>query len=197
MNIQNDNELQIYDEVYEKFNSSSNLLYVLFNKEEKDFVIKRCINHEFYCFPESFNIERLEENNLDEDGAGFVIEETLDCVRVDIEEETQIEFQEFLKENGSYIAEQALYEYAKTNAIVALDQNGNVIKEFYSFDEIATYFNVYNLILLPWMIKNCFTKDSERLVKLACVICYCIYFYYQIVITWNLGYVSDILGLNF
>lgn len=112
------------------------------NKEEKDFVIKRCINHEFYCFPESFNIERLEENNLDEDGAGFVIEETLDCVRVDIEEETQIEFQEFLKENGSYIAEQALYEYAKTNAIVALDQNGNVIKEFYSFDEIATYFNV-------------------------------------------------------
>ena len=36
MNIQNDNELQIYDEVYEKFNSSSNLLYVLLNKEEKD-----------------------------------------------------------------------------------------------------------------------------------------------------------------
>ena len=62
---------------------------------------------------------------------------------------------------------------------------------------IATYFNVYNLILLPWMIKNCFTKDSERLVKLACVICYCIYFYYQIVITWKLGYISDILGLNF
>ena len=62
---------------------------------------------------------------------------------------------------------------------------------------IATYFNVYNLILLPWMIKNCFTKDSEEFVKLACLICYFIYFYYQIVITWNLGYVSDILGLSF
>lgn len=62
---------------------------------------------------------------------------------------------------------------------------------------IATYFNVYNLILLPWMIKNCFTKDSAKLVKLACIVCYCIYFYYQMAITWNLGYVSDILGLNF
>lgn len=62
---------------------------------------------------------------------------------------------------------------------------------------IAAYFNIYNLILLPWMIKNCFTKGSERLVKLACVICYCVYFYYQMVITWNLGYVSDILRLNF
>ena len=61
---------------------------------------------------------------------------------------------------------------------------------------IAAYFNVYNLILMPWMIKKCFTKDSERLVKLACIVCYCIYFYYQMAVTWNLGYVSDILGLN-
>lgn len=62
---------------------------------------------------------------------------------------------------------------------------------------MATYFNVYNLILLPWMIRNCFTRDSARLVKFACVGCYCIYFYYQMAITWNLDYVSDILGLSF
>ena len=60
---------------------------------------------------------------------------------------------------------------------------------------IATYFNVYNLILLPWMIRECFTEESKKIVKLGCVGCYCIYFYYQIVITWNLQYVSDILGL--
>lgn len=60
---------------------------------------------------------------------------------------------------------------------------------------IAAYFNIYNLILLPWLIKKCFTKDSKRHVKIVCVGCYCVYFYYQIVITWNLDYISDILGL--
>lgn len=61
---------------------------------------------------------------------------------------------------------------------------------------IAAYFNIYNLILLPWMIKNCFTKQSTSLVKIICVVCYCVYFYYQMVVTWNLEYVSDILGLS-
>lgn len=61
---------------------------------------------------------------------------------------------------------------------------------------IAAYFNIYNLILLPWMIKKCFTKQSTSLVKSICVVCYCVYFYYQMVVTWNLGYVSDILGLS-
>ncbi len=62
---------------------------------------------------------------------------------------------------------------------------------------IAAYFSIYNLILLPWMIKKCFTKDSGTLIKLACIGCYCVYFYYQMVVTWNLEYVSDILGLSF
>lgn len=62
---------------------------------------------------------------------------------------------------------------------------------------IAAYFNVYNLILLPWMIKKCFTMESGKIVKIACLVCYCLYFYYQMVITWKLGYVSDILGLSF
>lgn len=61
---------------------------------------------------------------------------------------------------------------------------------------ISAYFNIYNLILMPWMIKKCFNKDSEILVKLACVICYCIFFYYQMVVTWNIGYYSDVLGLS-
>lgn len=119
--------MAIYKSVFDKIWNTKLPL----NDEEKDFVIKRCINHELFCFPKSFNIENIEENNLEEDvdglGDGFAIAETLDCVRADIEEETQMEFQEFLQENGSSIAEQALYEYAETNAIVALDQNGNVI----------------------------------------------------------------------
>lgn len=61
---------------------------------------------------------------------------------------------------------------------------------------IAAYFNIYNLILLPWMIKKCFTKRSEGVMKIICIACYCIYFYYQMVITWKLGYVSDVLRLT-
>lgn len=63
-------------------------------------------------------------------------------VKFDIEEETQTEFQTFLEENGSDIAEQVLHEYAEANIIVAIDDNGNVAKEFHSFDEIISYFNV-------------------------------------------------------
>lgn len=62
-------------------------------------------------------------------------------VKFDIEEETQTEFQTFLEENGSDIAEQVLHEYAEANIIVAIDDNGNVAKEFHSFDEIISYFN--------------------------------------------------------
>lgn len=62
---------------------------------------------------------------------------------------------------------------------------------------IACYFNIYNLILLPWLIRKCFTKDSERLVRIACIGCYCVYFYYQIFVTWRLDYISDILRLPF
>lgn len=63
--------------------------------------------------------------------------------KFDIEEETQTEFQTFLEENGSDIAEQVLHEYvAEVNIIVAIDDNGNVAKEFHSFDEIISYFNV-------------------------------------------------------
>ena len=49
--------------------------------------------------------------------------------KFDIEEETQTEFQTFLEENSSDIAEQVLHEYvAEVNIIVAIDDNGNVAK---------------------------------------------------------------------
>ncbi len=61
---------------------------------------------------------------------------------------------------------------------------------------IAAYFNVYNMITLPWLINKCFTKNSVTLMKMTCIGMYCIYFYYQMVITWNMNYYSDILGLS-
>lgn len=130
--------MAIYNSVCDKIRETKLPL----TEEEKDFVKTRCFNRDLFCFPNTFNIDKLDENDLDGEGDGFVIEEVLDMVRFDIEQETQMEFQAFLEENCSDIAEQALHEYADANIIVAIDDNGNIAKEFYSFDEIITYFNV-------------------------------------------------------
>lgn len=59
------------------------------------------------------------------------------------------------------------------------------------------YFTVYNLYLLPWVIRNCFTRESKKIVWILCVVCYLIYFCYQMYIAWGgLMYVSEILNIN-
>lgn len=63
---------------------------------------------------------------------------------------------------------------------------------------LPIYFSMYNLILLPWLIKNIFNKEEKRLVYYLMVILYIAFFYYQMVVTWNgFGYASKILGLNY
>ena len=60
------------------------------------------------------------------------------------------------------------------------------------------YFTVYNLYLLPWIIRNCFTRESRKIVWVLCVVCYFIYFYYQMYIAWDgLMYVSYFLKMEF
>ena len=63
---------------------------------------------------------------------------------------------------------------------------------------LPIYFSMYNLILLPWLIKNIFNKEEKRLVYYLMIVLYIAFFYYQMVITWNgFGYASKILGLNY
>lgn len=60
------------------------------------------------------------------------------------------------------------------------------------------YFTLYDLYLLPWLIKNGFTKESGKIVWLACVAFYLVFFCYQMYVPWEgLGYASDFLHLNF
>ncbi len=60
------------------------------------------------------------------------------------------------------------------------------------------YFTIYNLFLLPWVIRNCFTRESKKIVWVSCIVCYFAYFYYQMCIAWDgLMYVSDFLGISF
>ena len=60
------------------------------------------------------------------------------------------------------------------------------------------YFGIYNLYLIPWLLKHCFTKISGRIITIVCIVLYIIYFYYQMVII-GMGdvYVSDFLGINY
>ena len=61
---------------------------------------------------------------------------------------------------------------------------------------LPIYFSLYNLILLPWLIKFVFENNEKRLMNFMMIIGYCSFFYYQMVVTWNgVGYVSNVLKI--
>lgn len=63
---------------------------------------------------------------------------------------------------------------------------------------LPIYFSLYNLILLPWLLRNIFEKREKDLVYYIMIICYFAFFYYQMVIAWNgMGYASQILNLKY
>ena len=63
---------------------------------------------------------------------------------------------------------------------------------------LPIYFSLYNLILLPWLIKFVFENNEKRLMNFMMIIGYCAFFYYQMVVIWNgMEYVSNILNLYY
>ena len=63
---------------------------------------------------------------------------------------------------------------------------------------LPIYCSLYNLILLPWLLRNIFEKREKDLVYYIMIICYFAFFYYQMVIAWNgMGYASQILNLKY
>lgn len=61
---------------------------------------------------------------------------------------------------------------------------------------LPIYFTMYNLILLPWLIKNLFDKNERRLIYYIMILCYFAFFYYQIFINWDgFEYISDVFNL--
>ncbi len=51
---------------------------------------------------------------------------------------------------------------------------------------LPIYFSLYSYILLPWEIDNMFTKRSARLVYLALVGAYLLFYYYQLHFGWSI-----------
>lgn len=61
---------------------------------------------------------------------------------------------------------------------------------------LPIYFSVYNLILLPWLIKFIFEKNERRLMCFTMVVCYLAFFYYQMEVAWGgMEYVSKVLNI--
>lgn len=62
---------------------------------------------------------------------------------------------------------------------------------------LPIYFSLYNLILLPWLFENVFEKNEKRLLIFSMIVCYVFFFYYQMNVVWDIGYVSDILQIGY
>lgn len=62
---------------------------------------------------------------------------------------------------------------------------------------LPIYFQVFNYVLLPWLLKESFEEDMYKTITLIAVILYFIYFYYEMVINGAGTYVSDSLGLSY
>lgn len=60
---------------------------------------------------------------------------------------------------------------------------------------LPNYFEIYNLILLPWLLNRGFERRSKKIVTAVCIVLYLFFFYYQMTQAWNMYYVSDFTGV--
>lgn len=64
------------------------------------------------------------------------------------------------------------------------------------FNRFSLYFQLYNFILLPYIIKNCFKGKERRLIYVGFLICYFIFFYKEQVIQLGMKYNSNYLNFE-
>lgn len=64
------------------------------------------------------------------------------------------------------------------------------------FNRFALYTQLYNFILIPYIIQNCFKGKEKRLLYIGVIICYFIFFYREQVIGMSMKYTSDYFKLN-
>ena len=57
---------------------------------------------------------------------------------------------------------------------------------------LPIYFELYNLVLLPYLIRNCFKKESSKVMYLLCALGFVVFYYLQMRGGY---YISDITGL--
>ena len=58
------------------------------------------------------------------------------------------------------------------------------------FNRFTLYMQLYNFILIPFIIRNCFKGKERRLLYLGVILCYFVFFYREQVIGMNMSYPS-------
>ena len=72
--------------------------------------------------------------------------------------------------------------------IAASIVGGNLMARF------AEYFTIYQLLTYPALFRYCFKSGKERnTIVFAFGVLYCIWFWYQMDVNWNMEYISDVL----
>lgn len=59
---------------------------------------------------------------------------------------------------------------------------------------MSTYFNIFNLLLFPFLLENILTGENKKIVKIGFFIFYFLFYFYQMSYQGSWGYNSDILG---
>jgi hypothetical protein len=98
---------------------------------------KYCDQNIWYEHIEGYDFRNL-KNNKDDEKTEFYLEEYLGYIQSLIIGEAEFDARCYIAENYDKI----LRDERCKNAIVQLDKEGNVVKEFYSFNEICQAFNV-------------------------------------------------------
>ena len=102
----------------------------------------------------------------------------------------------------SYIYRNKLKEtWPESNIFINISLINLIIMAFalyhWIFARFAMYFQFYNMVLLPYIIKSCFEeKKVKRIVYYLFIVCYFVFFYYEQVIGGvGLGYRSNFFSL--
>lgn len=59
------------------------------------------------------------------------------------------------------------------------------------FNRFTLYLQLYNFVLVPYIIKNCFKGKERRVVYFLFIICYFYFFYYEQVVGMNMKYPTN------
>lgn len=90
--------------------------------------------------------------------------------------------------------------WAKSNIFVNMALINVIFVAFgmhnWIFNRFTIYFQLYNFVLVPYIIKNCFKGKERRLLYVSFMLCYFIFFYYEQVIGLNMKYDSEYLNFK-
>lgn len=63
-----------------------------------------------------------------------------------------------------------------------------------TFGRFAEYCSVFNLLLYPMIVNRYYGGKTKKVLTIGLIVAFSFWFYYQIKLTWNWPYLSDVIG---